>query len=125
MTPMEMFDRATVAAPAFGALVNEHYRDYGELLAHVLMADLLRFVGSHFTGNALPEAPPPTTREVNEILMVLDSAIATGSPDTENVIAVSFIENIEVEPFFEKLSPLLGANLRGELEKQKSWWRAR
>jgi hypothetical protein len=66
-------------------------------------------------------AKPPTANEVKAVLQLLDRAITAGNADVENAIAVSFIEDIETEPFFPRLSPMLGSNLRAELERQKAW----
>ncbi len=121
MTADQLFKRITMAAPGFKAVINDHLRDNGELLAHVLMADLLRYIGSHFTRSSTVPAEPPTAAEVQTMLQVLDGAMENANSATENAIAVSFIEGIESEPFFNRLAPLLGPRLRTELERQKAW----
>ncbi len=110
-----------MAAPGFKAVVDQHLRDNDELLAHVLMADLLRYVGSHFTRSSTIPAQPPTAEEVRTMLQVLDGAIAQPNSTTGNAIAVSFLEGIESESFFNRLAPLLGPRLRAELQRQKAW----
>jgi hypothetical protein len=99
----------------------EHIRDNDDLLIHVLMSDLLRYLGSHFTGVSTVPAQPPSANEVKGVLQILDGAIIAGNPELKNAIAVSFIEGLEGESFFSRIAPLLGPNLRAELERQKSW----
>jgi hypothetical protein len=121
VTPERLFDNVIAAAPDFQAVKDEHLRDNDELLLHVLMADLLRYLGSHFIHPLAVAARPPTASELKAVLQILDAAMVNGDPDVENAIAVSFIEGIESEPFFSGLSSLLGPHLRAELERQKAW----
>jgi hypothetical protein len=121
VTPEHLFDNVIAAAPGFRRVKEEHVRDNDEVLFHVLMSDLLRYVGSHFTGVPTVPAQQPTEREVKAVLQVLDGAITAGNSEVENAIAVSFIEGIEFEPFFARIAPMLGPNLRAELERQRAW----
>jgi len=121
MTPSELFAQVVTLAPTFRLLVREHLRDNDELLPHLLMSDLLRYIGSHFSGNAYMDALPPNPEQIRAILALLDSEIACHNADTENLIAVSFIEHIEMEPFFLQLRPYLGPALLAELTRQNAW----
>ena len=118
MTPQVLFQKVGSVAPGFNAVMAEHLEDNGELLPHLLIADLLRYVGSK-VGSARG------IEEVRRILDVLEEAYRSGDPDTENVIAVSFIEDIEREPFYGRLEPLLGPELRAERKRQKEAMNAR
>ena len=111
MNPTELFSEVESASPSFGRAVAEHVAYYGELLSHVLMADLLRHVGSHFQrgDNA------PSEAEVRATLALLDAAIVSGNEETANAIAVSFCEHIQTEPFFDELWPLLGIHLQEQV----------
>ena len=120
-TPEQLFRRIAMAVPGFKTVVDEHLRDNERLLPHLLMADLLRYIGSHFTQSPTGAALPPTAVELKTILQALDKAIESTNSEVENTIAVSFVEGIESEPFFGRLAPLLGPNLRAELERQKAW----
>ena len=75
------------------------------------MADLLRYVGARIGVSG-------TDKELKLILGVLDEALRVADPETENAIAVSFVEHIETEPFFKQLEPLLGPRLRAEHRRQ-------
>jgi len=53
MTAQEFVDRLVVAVPETRDLVAEHLEDQsGELLLHVMMADLLRFAVAQYRGLA-------------------------------------------------------------------------
>ena len=65
-------------------------------------------------------AVAPTASEVAGISALLDRELTAHSDATENAIAVSFLEHLNVEPFFAQLWPLLGPALRREYERQES-----
>jgi len=112
MSPAQLFAEVEKVSPGFRPVLAEHLGDYGELLAHVLVADLLRYVGSHLES---AEGSSGGGTEIQAILAVLDSGIVSGTDATVNAIAVSFCEHIETEPFFSRLRPLLGPGLRREV----------
>ena len=116
MTPQTLFDRVVAVAPDFHAVLSEHRTDNDGVLPHVLMGDLLRYVGAK-----LDRAQPSELEEVKAITTVLESGIRSGNPATENVIAVSFLEHIDAEPFYERLRPFLGPQLVAEHVHQVSW----
>lgn len=106
MSPAELFERVVQVAPAFGQSVAQHLQDNDGLLPHVLMPRLLGFVGECLSAHAPVAAP------VHGVLELLEAEVVGGDAETENVIAVSFVEHLEVEPYFDRLYPLLGPNLR-------------
>jgi hypothetical protein len=105
MTPAQLFQHIAQVVPSFAPVLSEHLQDYDELLAHVLMSDLLRFVGARIDQRG------QTAVEVATILGILEYEVLMGDADTVNAIAVSFLENLEAEPFFSKLYARLGPNL--------------
>jgi len=121
MNPSELFDQLVQAAPAFGVVRREHMTDNGELLSHVLMGDVLRFLESHFSGKPCVGAEPPTADQVRAALQVLDRGLAEGDEDTDNAISVSFVESIEHTHFYLQLEPFLGPEIRKEIQRQKDW----
>jgi hypothetical protein len=121
MSPHELFGEVNDVAPSFGGLLREHLRDNAELLPHVLMYELLQYIGSYFSGKPFMGANPPTLSEMRSVLAILASEIAAHNPTTENAIAVSFIEHIDSEPFFPQLRPYLAPALLAELARQKAW----
>jgi hypothetical protein len=110
MNPLELFTAIGTAAPGFKSVMAEHLADNGELLPHLLMSDLLRYVGRSFESNANDQAP--SRDEITAVLALLDTAAVSGSEDTKNAIAVSFCEHLETESFFPQLRGLLGLGLR-------------
>ena len=86
MTAQEFVDRLVVAVPETRDLVAEHLEDQsGELLLHLMMADLLRFaVAQYHVGQADVSA---------RCLKSVDDAFRLGDEYVENAVAVSFVEN--------------------------------
>jgi hypothetical protein len=117
MSPTQLFAEIEKVSPAFKAVAAEHLAANDELLPHVLMADLLRYVGSHFQGD---EKSRPPKAEIQAVLAILDGAIVSGNEETVNAIAVSFCEHIETETFFPKLRPLLGLGLRRQIRSSNA-----
>jgi len=106
MAPAQLFQHIAQAVPSFAPVLSEHLQDNGELLPHVLMSDLLRFVGARIDQHG------QIANEVVTILDTLEHEIAGEDADTVNAIAVSFLENLEAEQFFSKLYACLGPKLR-------------
>lgn len=109
MNPLELFQRVTKVAPGFETVLKDHLKDNDELLVHVLMADLLRYVG-----RTLSSKGPESQGQVKAVLSLLESALGSGNPETDNAIAASFIEHIETEPFYPAIKPLLGPKMLAE-----------
>ena len=105
MTPSQLFSHISQAVPSFAPVLAEHLHDNGELLPHPLMSELLRFVGAQLN------QPGHTPVEVLTILGILEAEVSGGDADTENAIAVSFLEDLEAAPFFSDLYALLGPKL--------------
>jgi hypothetical protein len=122
ISPADMFSRIVAAVPAFAAVLAEHLADNEELLPHVLMADCGRFLASHFVGTGEAVGGVPSEDDVCGVLSVLNTAMASGDDDTRNVIAVSFLEYLWMEPHYAVMSPLLGSALRAEIKRQKRWY---
>lgn len=107
MSPSSLYERVVKVAPEFAPVLAEHLVDNGELLPHVLMPRLLAFIGARLSVQS--GAVDPATLD---ILRLLESEVTGNDAETQNVIVVSFLENLEAESFFNQLYPLLGPNLR-------------
>jgi hypothetical protein len=106
---VEDFISALVAeVPDLGPLLDEHLADYDELLAHVLFADLTRWVVARAT------AQPA---EVGRVLSRLETACAAGTRELQNLVFVSFVENLD-----DDVELPLGPCLRSALD---AWRRER
>ena len=90
MSPQQLFERIVQVAPSFASVEAEHLRDNGALLPHVLMGDLLRFVGEHI-GRAQHQPQP----EVLAVLELLEAEVAGGNAEAQNLIAVSFSSTLK------------------------------
>ena len=83
----EVIPRLVAHIPEFEPVYREHVEDYeGEVLAHLVFADLARFVLAAYerSDRAL----------VRRCLSFLEQALVAGDDATQNLVVVSFIENI-------------------------------
>ena len=101
----EFFDAMAAASPQFDEVMREHMADNDSLLPHLLMTDLLRYVEAR-------AASEDGDEELTEIFRLLDEAFVDG--DTKSAIAVSFIEDIDAEPFLTTIEPYFGPALKAE-----------
>jgi hypothetical protein len=94
--------------PDVNTILNEHVDYYEELLPNVFMGDLTRYI--------LGDGP-----ERADIVQHLEDAFVSGTRDLEDLIAVSFVENIETRDSLEHaLNGVKGNGLRGEWERQNA-----
>jgi hypothetical protein len=110
----ELFDGVASCSPGFAAVMREHIADNDGLLPHLLMGDLLLFVGARAAYSDCHE-------ELVSIFRLLDEAFVGGDAETENAIAVSFIEDIDAEPFLTNIEPYFGPALKAEYVRAR--WR--
>jgi len=89
-----------------GALLEEHLADNGELLPHVFFGDLTRYV--------LADGEDKVA-----VVQCLENAMYGGAPSVEELIAVSFVENIEtLDELSQVLVGISGNKLREEWNRQ-------
>lgn len=100
--------RLTSISNELTAVYREHMADQGELLPHVLMGEVTRWVTVN-TSSELPNWLP-------EFLQQLEVGLVFGDNDIANLIAVSFVENLLGEDAtIHALLPLMGEALRKEV----------
>jgi len=92
-----------------------HLDQYGTLIPHVFMTDVLAHVGWCVSPDR-GDASQQLRSEAASILGVLERGLAEGERETRNVIAVSFVNDAELEKFFAVLRPLLGPRLLGQMQ---------
>jgi hypothetical protein len=105
-------------SPTLTTLLEDHMRDnFGEILPHLFMGDVARHV------IALVRAPVSddslaVRRELKTVLETIEHGYATGTPDVQELIAASFLENLPTqgEPGSE-IRGMVGPKLRGQLTK--------
>lgn len=98
-------EQLLTAAPEFRDIHRQHVKDNDEVLPHVLLGEVTRFViEAHRRANI-----GLRTR----ILDFLESAISSQDGKLQELIAVSFLENLhQAGDDYEEMKELLGPNLR-------------
>ena len=93
----------------------QHLETFSTLIPHVFMMDVLARVGVCVSYHR-DEGYQEYRSEAAKILRTLERGLAEGERETRNVIAVSFVNDGELEIFFAALRPLLGPRLLAQLQ---------
>ena len=113
------FDRLLADVPDVAAVYDEHVDDYGEVIPHVLMADVARLFNDRLvasTGTG-PEAGDATAF-VTAVLASLEASLGADNASAEEVVSASFLENLEQEDeAYDKARGLMGPRLLGMLDR--------
>lgn len=115
MSNADLVESLCAASLALREARRRHMNSFGTLIPHVFMTDVLARIGGCLSLDGGDEAAGGRA-EAAAILQVLERGLAEGERETRNVIAVSFVNDAELELFFEDLKPLLGPRLRGQLQ---------
>jgi hypothetical protein len=94
--------------PLLLELLQEHLDDYDGVLPHVFMGDLTRWVVQRFHDDASDET-------LRQVLDFLESAFEGGR--SEELIAVSFLENLSSNGDHAGVRALLGPALQNQLRQ--------
>jgi hypothetical protein len=87
VTQASFVEQLLAEVPEAGGVVSEHLSDQeGELLLHLLMADLLRFTVQAFKAGQ--------TDVALHALGFVDRSLREGDEAVVNAVAVSFVENV-------------------------------
>jgi hypothetical protein len=92
-----------------------HVLAYDEVLPHVLMGDVTRFALklAELSASSVADAA-----KLERLLAVLEHHMALGASDVRELIAVSFLENLEdTEPGYSCLASRLGTALSSEMTR--------
>jgi hypothetical protein len=73
--------------PDLAPLLDQHLRDYDELLPHVLFGDVTRYAAALARRGDLDD--------LNGLLSDLDHALGDSDDEVDNLISVSFVENAQ------------------------------
>jgi hypothetical protein len=107
-------------SPTLEAMLQEHIKDNDEILAHVFFGDITRhvvslFVASMQSGSSLPN-------ELKNILDYVEEAFCQGADDVQELISVSFLENLPSSgEEGAGIRDIIGPNLKKELETIENW----
>ena len=98
-------------------LYDEHIEDYDELLPHVFFGELTRYVVNLY--KSILDCSSDTKRwdELDTILVYLENGISGNDEKVQELIAVSFLENldltdIKVGTLIERFGPYLKKELK-------------
>lgn len=115
MTSRDFTEKLVSEIPELVPLLEEHKLDNDELLPHVLFGDLTRYVSSLHKDSV--EGNRRADETLKRVLSALEAGMASGIKEVEELIAVSFLENLDWDdPNFQHLKGIFGPNLKKELK---------
>lgn len=107
------FDGLIARVPELATVRDSLVRALGEVVPHMLMADVGRFV----VENARD------VRLVDDILDYLEESMNSRDEYIVELIAVSFLENMDPsDPSYDSLSSRMGPQLSAELARLRALW---
>ena len=115
MTDDAAFVHGLVAAvPPLQAVLAQHLADYEELLPHVFMGDVSRFMIGQY--NEHLEGSSGSLAVLEQLFSALERGASEGAERVQEMITVSFLENVAEEmTLFPDLQSFLGPTLKHEL----------
>ena len=112
MTAHDFLSVLTSKVPETQHLVTDHLADNGELLLHLLTADLLRY--------AIEEFNSGRRDKLGRLLSVVEIALCDGTEYVTNAMAVSFVEDTGWwDPGMQPFIDAWPSELRAEVERQR------
>jgi hypothetical protein len=97
--------------PELRYVYDEHIHDNNELLPHVFLGDVTRYVVHRVR---LGETGP--AKPVERILSVLEQYMGSGDEQVKELVSVSFVENLlKHDKVLASLKGLIGPNLQKEI----------
>jgi hypothetical protein len=101
--------------PELTSVYDEHLYDYEELLPHVLMAEITRFIVK--LANKVIKNKKDDNLKLSVILDHFENALNEGNEELTNIIVVSFLENLETDiPAYSFLKSQFGKELKNSLK---------
>jgi hypothetical protein len=102
-------------SPGLRASYEEHLADYDELLPHVFMGDVTRYIMG-MGGNSTAESAMEIEKELSELLDLFEASLADGDEYVQELVVTSFLENLEAsDPAYPKIKARLGQRLSEQL----------
>lgn len=109
-----IFDVIVKRIPEFSTSVAQHLETYGELLPHVLMGDFTRYLSSLCC--ASPANQDYALSQCQQALSILENAMNSNDPKLQELIAVSFVENLNPsDECYKCMKSKLGPSLLSQL----------
>lgn len=107
-------DQLRTAVPGFDHVYDEHVADHDEILPHVLLGDLVRFLSGEVE---LRGAECPALKQA---MPLLERGMGSRDPRVQELIAVSFLENLDPgDPGFPVIRMWFGPRLEEQYRKQR------
>jgi hypothetical protein len=98
--------------PELRAVYDEHVHDYDELLPHVFLGDVTRYVVQQVRSGETTLS----TERIRRILESVEQYLASGDEEVEELVWVSFAENLsEYDDVLTCLRGMIGPNLANAL----------
>jgi len=106
---------------SFAPIYDEHIKDNDELLSHVLMGDLARFSIELYRAG-YKKGEKAGREKLGEILKILDEGIQSPDSNLQELISVSFLENLgQADEDYDSMRALLTPALLNEMKALESW----
>ena len=107
-------DQLLERVPELRAVYEEHVHDYDELLPHVFLGDVTRYVVQRVRSGETTFSTEPIRR----VLESIEQYLASGDEEVEELAWVSFAENLsEHEDVLTFLRGMIGPNLAKALKQ--------
>ncbi|RIK03679.1 MAG: hypothetical protein DCC49_13905 [Acidobacteria bacterium] len=120
---IDLIDRLVARFPPLEPILREHIADnFGEVLPHLFFGDLTRFVVQQYceqmSSDSGPRAATDSKPIVGELLDALEDEFTHGTSEVQELIAVSFLENLPARgERGEGIRELLGREMASELSR--------
>jgi hypothetical protein len=109
----QLLGRASGLKPIY----EEHLADYDQLLPHVFMGDVTRYVMS-LQQAIMNDGDAKAEGKLSGILDLFEAALAEAEPYVQELVVLSFLENLERhDPGYASIKQRLGAKLSSELDR--------
>lgn len=111
--------------PELRPVYDEHMKRYDELLGHVFMGDVTRFIVSAYKRSTTDEPDAEQWRQVlDRSLAFMEQALTMGDLYVEDIIQLSFVENLLPSSdddliAYRAIKPMLGPKLREDLQRYR------
>jgi hypothetical protein len=107
------FEHLIARVPEITTVRDEHVRVLGEVIPHMLMADVRRYVSGKAQDLCLVDA----------VLGYLEEGMGSQDEYVVELISASFLENMDPsEPSYDALSNRMGPRLRAQLARSRVLW---
>ncbi len=114
-------ERLVAAVPDLKSLHDEHLVDYDELMPHLFLAEIARYVTREFAAGEYGSLRRDSREAAVAVLRFLERAVIEGGPELLELVSVSFLENIDWESTAGQiLRSALGPALLSELSRRES-----